>query len=154
MPMKRVWSPALWVLVPILAAAVLAAPSVRAEEADKKDGAKDDYYTLMKVFVDTFEQVERNYVKDVDRRELLQAAIEGMMSKLDPYSSYITPEEMARFSEAVDQEFGGIGIQVHPDERTRPADRHVAACRARRPTGPAFVPGTSSWRSTASRRRD
>ena len=36
-----------------------------------------------------------------------------MMSKLDPYSSYISPDEMARFSEAVDQEFGGIGIQVH-----------------------------------------
>jgi carboxyl-terminal processing protease len=49
----------------------------------------------------------------------LQAAIEGMMSKLDPYSSYISPEEMTRFSEAVDQEFGGIGIQVHVDERSK-----------------------------------
>ena len=47
----------------------------------------------MKVFVDTFDQVQRNYVKDVDRRELLQAAIEGMMTKLDPYSSYISPEK-------------------------------------------------------------
>ncbi len=42
------------------------------------------------------------------------------MSKLDPYSSYISPEEMAQFSEAVDQEFGGIGIQIHPDERDPP----------------------------------
>jgi carboxyl-terminal processing protease len=113
--MKRVWLPAVFVLVPFLAATVVA----RAEDSDKKDAPpKDDYYTLMKVFVDTFQQVERNYVKDVDRRELLQAAIEGMMSKLDPYSSYISPEEMARFSEAVDQEFGGIGIQIHRDERT------------------------------------
>jgi carboxyl-terminal processing protease len=113
--MKRVWLPAMFVLVPIVAISV-----ARAEEADKKDTPpKDDYYTLMKVFVDTFQQVERNYVKDVDRRELLQAAIEGMMSKLDPYSSYISPEEMAQFSESVDQEFGGIGIQIHPDERTR-----------------------------------
>ncbi len=95
---------------------------LRADESEHKpaDAAaqKDDYYSLMKVFVETFDQVERNYVKDVDRRELLQAAIEGMMSRLDPYSSYISPEEMARFSEAVDQEFGGIGIQVTQDERT------------------------------------
>jgi carboxyl-terminal processing protease len=112
--MKRVWLPAMFVLVPLVAISV-----ARAEEADKKDTPpKDDYYTLMKVFVDTFQQVERNYVKDVDRRELLQAAIEGMMSKLDPYSSYISPEEMAQFSESVDQEFGGIGIQIHRDERT------------------------------------
>jgi len=91
------------------------------DDADHKAtaGQKDDYYSLMKVFVDTFDQVERNYVKEVDRRELLQAAIEGMMSRLDPYSSYISPEEMARFSEAVDQEFGGIGIQVHLDDRTK-----------------------------------
>lgn len=90
---------------------------VRADESEPKTAERaaqrDDDYALMKVFVDTFDQVQRNYVKDVDRRELLQAAIEGMMSRLDPYSSYISPEEMARFSEAVDQEFGGIGIQVH-----------------------------------------
>jgi carboxyl-terminal processing protease len=111
---KRVWLPAVLIFVPILAASV-----ARGEDSEKKDAPpKDDYYTLMKVFVDTFQQVERNYVKDVDRRELLQAAIEGMMSKLDPYSSYISPEEMAQFSESVDQEFGGIGIQIYPDERT------------------------------------
>jgi carboxyl-terminal processing protease len=111
---KRFWLSAVLVVVPILAGSL-----ARAEDSEKKDAPpKDDYYTLMKVFVDTFQQVERNYVKDVDRRELLQAAIEGMMTKLDPYSSYISPEEMAQFSESVDQEFGGIGIQIHKDERT------------------------------------
>ena len=104
---------------------------MRADESESKtadrQAQKDDDYSLMKVFVDTFDQVQRNYVKDVDRRELLQAAIEGMMSKLDPYSSYISPDEMARFSEAVDQEFGGIGIQVHQDEPADRAGRDVAA---------------------------
>jgi carboxyl-terminal processing protease len=111
------WRTFLSVLLLFAASAV-----VRADESEPKtpetQAQKDDYYSLMKVFVDTFDQVERNYVKDVDRRELLQAAIEGMMSRLDPYSSYISPDEMARFSEAVDQEFGGIGIQVHKDEHT------------------------------------
>ncbi len=129
--MKRVWLPAVLVVVSVLATSV-----AWAEESEKKDTPpKDDYYTLMKVFVDTFQQVERNYVKDVDRRELLQAAIEGMMSKLDPYSSYISPEEMAQFSESVDQEFGGIGIQIHKDERTN------------RLTVMSPLPGTPAYRA-------
>jgi carboxyl-terminal processing protease len=117
---------------------VAVVPLLRADEAEPKSSKsqKDDDYALMKVFVDTFQQVERNYVKDVDRRELLQAAIEGMMSKLDPYSSYISPEEMSRFSEAVDQEFGGIGITVHKDE---PTDRLIVMSPL--PDTPAFRAG-------------
>lgn len=116
---------------------VAASALLRADEAEPKapKSQKEDDYALMKVFVDTFEQVERNYVKDVDRRELLQAAIEGMMSKLDPYSSYISPDEMSRFSEAVDQEFGGIGITVHKDE---PSDRLVVM---------SPLPGTPAFRA-------
>jgi carboxyl-terminal processing protease len=117
---------------------VAASAHLRADESEPKSpkSQKEDDYALMKVFVDTFEQVERNYVKDVDRRELLQAAIEGMMSKLDPYSSYISPDEMSRFSEAVDQEFGGIGITVHKDE---PTDRLMVMSPL--PDTPAFRAG-------------
>ena len=114
--------------------AIVGADETEPKTAERQS-QKDDDYALMKVFVDTFDQVQRNYVKDVDRRELLQAAIEGMMSKLDPYSSYISPDEMARFSEAVDQEFGGIGIQVHKDE---PSDRLTVM---------SPLPGTPAYRA-------
>lgn len=84
------------------------------------DESKDpNYYELMKIFVDTFEQIDRNYVKEVDRRELIEAAMRGMIAKLDPYSSYIDPEELTRFNSEVEQEFGGIGIQVTIDGKTR-----------------------------------
>ena len=83
--------------------------------ADKND----EYYELMRVFVDTFEQIDRNYVKDIDRRELMEAAIKGMLTKLDQYSSYISPESLERFNQDVDQQFGGIGIQVNPDPQTK-----------------------------------
>ena len=106
------WRAFLCLVLVFAASAIVRADESESKTADRQ-AQKDDDYSLMKVFVDTFDQVQRNYVKDVDRRELLQAAIEGMMTKLDPYSSYISPDEMARFSEAVDQEFGGIGIQVH-----------------------------------------
>lgn len=86
---------------------------------DKQKSKADEYHELMGVFVDTFEQVERNYVKDVDRRKLLEAALTGMVRELDPYSSYISPKQLARFNQSVEQEFGGVGIQVQPDARTR-----------------------------------
>jgi carboxyl-terminal processing protease len=93
----------------------------RAEEqvAQADAAAHDEYYELMRVFVDTFEQIDKNYVKDVDRRELVEAAVRGMLAKLDPYSDYISPEDLAKFNEAVEQEFGGVGIQVHFDREHR-----------------------------------
>ena len=79
--------------------------------------SEDEYYELMKVFVDTFEQIDRNYVTQVDRRELVEAAMRGMLLKLDPYSSYIDKQELRSFNEHVEQEFGGIGIQVIFNDR-------------------------------------
>ena len=80
---------------------------------------EDQYFELMRVFADTFEQIERNYVKDVDRRKLVEAALRGMMEELDPYSNYISPDDLARFNVQVEQEFSGIGIQVTIDPHTR-----------------------------------
>ena len=64
-------------------------------QADKAEAAKqaakdeEEFYDLYKSLADTVDQVDRNYVKKVDRRELMEAAIKGVLSKLDPYSSYI-----------------------------------------------------------------
>src|SRR5262245_24410157 len=61
---------------------------------DAKPGTKEEqYFELMRVFADTFEQIENHYVKDVDRRKLIEAALRGMMEELDPYSNYISPED-------------------------------------------------------------
>ena len=73
--------------------------------------AEDDY-ELMKLFAETFQQVEANYVRDVDRRELMEAAIQGMLHHLDQYSSFIPPQSVNRFNQMVEQEFGGIGITL------------------------------------------
>lgn len=81
--------------------------------------AEDDYFELMKLFVDTFEQIDRNYVTTVDRRTLVEAAMRGMVTKLDPYSSYIDRDELSDFNSVVEQEFGGIGIQVTVELKTR-----------------------------------
>lgn len=102
---------AFWPAVLLL---LLFAPAVaRAEEPAQP--AVDDY-ELLKLFADTLDQVERNYVKDIDRRELMEAAIRGMLSKLDPYSNYIGPSELDRFKTGVENEFGGVGLQVSTEE--------------------------------------
>ena len=94
-----------------------AAPSTDA--AADQQANSDDYYELMRVFVDTFQQIDRNYVKEIDRRELVDAAVRGMLAELDPYSNYISPDDIDRFTEAITQEFGGVGIRVSFDDEMR-----------------------------------
>jgi carboxyl-terminal processing protease len=89
---------------------------LRSETAEKKQPPKNDTYELYQLFVDAFEQVERNYAIKVDRRELMESAIRGMLDQLDPYSSYIGPKEIDRFHAAVESQFGGIGVQITLDD--------------------------------------
>ncbi|MFZ5832890.1 MAG: S41 family peptidase [Planctomycetota bacterium] len=101
--------------VSLFLSALLFSATLLAAPGEKSSAPSDDYYELYKVLVDTVDQVERNYVKEVDRRQLIEAAIEGVLSKLDPYSAYVPPEEFDRFRSGVESEFGGIGIQVSVD---------------------------------------
>ncbi len=78
--------------------------------------SRDEDYELFSVLVDTLDQVERNYVKDISRRELVEAAIQGVLTKLDPYSNYISPGDLTKFRTSVESQFGGIGIQIRTDE--------------------------------------
>lgn len=93
--------------------------STDSADASKKPTSDEEYYELFREFVDTFEQIDRNFVKKVDSRELMEAAIRGMIKELDPYSSYIPPDHLAEFKQNIEQEFGGIGIQVFVDPRSR-----------------------------------
>jgi len=99
--------------------------SAKSSTADRSESSKEavenparsaEYYELLRMFADTLDQVERNYVKEVDRRELMEAAIRGMMAKLDQHSNYIPPSDLDRFRSSVENEFGGIGITISADE--------------------------------------
>ena len=88
----------------------------KAADGPPASPSKDEYYENYKVLIDTIDEIDRDYVKKIDRRELVEAAIRGVMSKLDPYSNYIGPKRVERFSAAVESEFGGIGIQISVDD--------------------------------------
>lgn len=89
------------------------ATSDRLKAATAKE--REEYYELLLVLADTIDQVDRNYVEKVSRRELVEAAIEGVVKKLDEYSDYIDPEELDDFRVEVENEFGGLGIQISKD---------------------------------------
>lgn len=122
MSIVRSWCVCVALLCAGLPAAPLFAQEAKPEgtdEAAKPKSKEEEYYELMQVLADTFEQIERNYVKDVDRRKLVESAVRGMLEELDPYSNYISPDETSRFQTQVEGEFGGIGIQVGIDNVTK-----------------------------------
>ena len=79
---------------------------------DQKRLKDEEYLQLFRLLADTFDQVDRNYVKEVDRRRLMEGAIRGMLSELDPYSGYVSPRQLQSFKTGVENEFGGVGVQV------------------------------------------
>jgi carboxyl-terminal processing protease len=76
-------------------------------------GANDvSAYRQLDLFSDAFERVRSNYVRPVEDSELINAAIEGMVSNLDPHSSYMDAKAFADMQIQTKGSFGGIGIQV------------------------------------------
>ncbi len=63
--------------------------------------------------------VDTNYLEPVQKRELFEHAMQGMMTGLDPYSGYIPQEEYRSFLESIEQKFGGVGIlvELHPETK-------------------------------------
>ena len=81
-------------------------------ERKKIQEIDDESYALYQRLVDTIEQVEENYVRPISRKELIEAAIAGVVSKLDPYSNYIPEESVGEFRTDLENRFGGLGINV------------------------------------------
>jgi len=73
-------------------------------------------YEQLDLFGDIFERIRAQYVEDVDEAALIEAAIDGMLTSLDPHSSYLSPEDAAEMRETTRGEFGGLGIEVTQEE--------------------------------------
>lgn len=86
------------------------------DTSEKPQQQDEELYALIKLLVDTLDQIDRNYVKEVDRRELINGAIQGMLGKLDRHSNYIPPSNVDSFKSRVENEFGGIGIRIRNDD--------------------------------------
>lgn len=102
-----------------LSALMLACNPVWADEtaAGDQDTAEPEVrqelpLDALKRFADVFNQIRQGYVKEIPQSELMDYAIRGMMSNLDPHSAYLNKEAFSDLQDSTSGEFGGIGIEV------------------------------------------
>ncbi|KIC18655.1 MULTISPECIES: S41 family peptidase [unclassified Leisingera] len=82
-----------------------------------QEGAREaNVYEQLDLFGDIFERIRAQYVEEVDEKELIEAAIGGMLASLDPHSSYLSPDDAASMRVQTRGEFGGLGIEVTQEE--------------------------------------
>lgn len=80
--------------------------------ASSSQARDTDHYQALKQFSQVLDLIEKNYVQEVDRSDLIHGAIEGMLNSIDPHSTYIDLEKFKMMQEEFQGEFGGIGIQI------------------------------------------
>jgi carboxyl-terminal processing protease len=73
-------------------------------------------YEQLDLFGDIFERIRAQYVEEVNEADLIEAAIDGMLTSLDPHSSYLSPDDAANMRVQTRGEFGGLGIEVTQEE--------------------------------------
>ncbi len=95
-----------WLLPALLVS--FATPTLAAPEAPDDDLPVADVQT----FAEVFERIKRAYVEEVDDSTLMRNAMRGMLSELDPHSSYLNSEDFEALRESTEGEFGGVGIEV------------------------------------------
>jgi carboxyl-terminal processing protease len=91
----------------LLATTQIAGPLI-AQEADRNTSV----YEQLDLFGDIFERIRAQYVEEVDSAKLIEAAINGMLTSLDPHSSYLSPDDANDMRVQTRGEFGGLGIEV------------------------------------------
>jgi carboxyl-terminal processing protease len=72
----------------------------------------DNLYDKIDLFSEVLEKIEKEYVEEIDQSEVMDAAINGVLQSLDPYSSYMSPEIFKESMTETSGEFGGLGIEV------------------------------------------
>lgn len=80
-------------------------------------GAQSGYEEL-KTFTEVLSLIKKNYVDEVKTKDLINGAIKGMITTLDPHSGFMTPEQFKEFQVETKGEFGGIGIQIGIKDNT------------------------------------
>jgi carboxyl-terminal processing protease len=81
-----------------------------------QDSSHTDMYQMLKVFGDVMQRVRAEYVDPVDDKDLIENAINGMLTGLDPHSSYMNAKAFKDMQIQTKGEFGGLGIEVNEDK--------------------------------------
>jgi carboxyl-terminal processing protease len=93
-------------------AALAAVLIVTVPAAGSAQDNRSETYRQLKLFGDVFERVRADYVEEATDQELIESAIQGMLSALDPHSSYLNADSFRDMRVQTKGEFGGLGIEV------------------------------------------
>ncbi len=99
------------VLAGVVLATQVAGPLIAQDRANRAT-----VYEQLELFGDIFERIRAQYVEPVDERKLIEAAINGMLTSLDPHSGYLSANDAADMRVQTRGEFGGLGIEVTQEE--------------------------------------
>ena len=99
----------LYFLLAILLSSILLAPKTYA-------GDHHEDIDLFKLFLRVFTEAEKKYVDEIDKDELMDSALKGMLNSLDPYSTYLSEEDFEEMDIDTKGFYGGLGLEVTLDE--------------------------------------
>jgi carboxyl-terminal processing protease len=108
---KFLMAAAIGILTGAVVTTQVAAPLL-AQESDRSSNV----YEQLDLFGDIFERVRAQYVEEVETEALIEAAINGMLTSLDPHSSYLSPDDAENMQVQTRGEFGGLGIEVTQED--------------------------------------
>ena len=91
---------------------MLVSPLAEAGKQSKAQTEDADTYELLNLFGEVMERAKVSYVEDVSDKKLIESAINGMLSSLDPHSSFLDDQSFKYMSEQTKGKFGGLGIEV------------------------------------------
>ena len=98
--------------ISLFAGLMISAANVRAATSKDDDA---NTYDLLNLFGEVMERAKLNYVEEVSDKKLIESAINGMLTSLDPHSSYLDADSFNYMSEQTKGKFGGLGIEVTMD---------------------------------------
>jgi carboxyl-terminal processing protease len=98
------------------ASATFMAPGALQALAPKAYATAAETYRQLNLFGDVFEKIRNDYVEKPDEKKLIEAAINGMLSSLDPHSSYMNADAYREMQRSTKGEFGGLGIEVTEED--------------------------------------
>ena len=102
----------------LLGAAPLVQAAEPAEGADTPAATGKAVLPLdeLRTFAEVLDRIKTAYVEPIDDKTLLENAIKGMLSNLDPHSAYLEPEDFLELQESTSGEFGGLGIELGQED--------------------------------------
>jgi carboxyl-terminal processing protease len=99
-----------------LAGGIVLSTQVAGPLLAQEEARNASVYQQLDLFGDVFERIRSNYVEEVDEGALIEAAINGMLTSLDPHSSYLPPRDFDSMQVQTRGEFGGLGIEVTQED--------------------------------------